>query len=142
MGERMRRELVIFTVLFSIFLAIGCAGNKPATPAETSTATPAETPVVPVSDATPQPTGEGKIVEVAIETFSFNPPSVKISTGDSVRWTNMDSVTHTVKGPTFESGELGKGDTYEFQFTKAGTYDYKCSIHPSMKGTVIVNEKK
>ncbi len=63
----------IFIVLLSIFLAIGCAGNKPATPAETPVVTPVETPVVPVSDVTPQPVGEGKIVEVAIENFSFNP---------------------------------------------------------------------
>jgi len=137
----MRKELAIFIVLLSIFLAIGCAGNKPATPAETPTVTPVETPVVPVSAVTPQPVGEGKIVEVAIENFSFNPASVEILTGDTVRWKNADSVTHTVRGPTFESGELKKGDTYDFLFTDAGTYNYNCSIHPSMKGTVVVNEK-
>ncbi len=138
----MRRELVIFMVLFSIFLAIGCAGNKPATPSETPAVTPVETPVVQVSNVTPQPADQGKIVEVAIEDFSFNPASVEIVTGDTVRWTNMDSTAHTVKGPTFESKVLEKGNTYEFLFTEAGTYNYDCSIHPSMKGTVIVNEKK
>lgn len=137
----MRKELAIFIVLLSIFLAIGCAGNKPATPVETPVVTPVETPVVPVSAVTPQPLGEGKIVEVAIENFSFNPASVEILTGDTVRWKNADSVTHTVRGPNFESGELKKGDTYDFLFTDAGTYNYNCSIHPSMKGTVVVNEK-
>jgi plastocyanin len=138
----MRRELVIFMVLFSIFLAIGCAGNKPATPAETPTVTPVETPVVPVSNVTPQPADQGKIVEVAIQNSAFNPQSVAILTGDTVRWTNMDSIAHTVRGPTFESKVLEEGDTYEFLFTDAGTYNYNCSIHPSMKGTVIVEEKK
>ena len=136
----MRKELAIFIVLLSIFLAIGCAGNKPATPAETPV-TPVETPVVPVSAVTPQPLGEGKIVEVTIENFSFNPASVEILTGDTVRWKNEDSVIHTVRGSAFGSGELKKGDTYDFLFTDAGTYNYNCSIHPSMKGTVVVNEK-
>lgn len=85
--------------------------------------------------------GKGKIVEVAIENFSFNPASVEILTGNTVRWKNTDSVTHTVRGPTFESGELRRGDTYDFLFTDAGTYNYNCSIHPYMKGTVVVNEK-
>ncbi len=138
----MRRELAIFIVLLSVFLAIGCAGKEPATPAEKPAVTPVETPVAPVSDVTPQPVDEGKIVEVAIENFSFNPASVEILTGDTVRWTNMDSATHTVRGPTFESKVLEKGDTYEFLFTDAGTYNYDCSIHPSMKGTVVVKEKK
>lgn len=138
----MRRELAIFIVLLSVFLAIGCAGKEPTTPAEKPAVTPVETPVIPVSDVTPQPADKGKIVEVAIENFSFNPASVEILTGDTVRWTNMDSATHTVRGPTFESETLEKGDTYEFLFTDAGTYNYDCSIHPSMKGTVVVKEKK
>ena len=138
----MRRELAIFIVLLSVFLATGCAGNKPTTPTETPAVTPVETPVVPVSNVTPQPADQGKIVEVAIEDFSFNPASVTILTGDTVRWTNKDSAVHTVKGSSFESGELKTGDTYEFRFTDAGTYNYECSIHPSMKGTVVVNERK
>jgi len=127
----MRKQLIILPVLFSVFLAIGCAGNNTQQPA-----TPTETP------AAPQAAGEGKLVDVSISNFAFNPASVTVSTGDTVRWTNRDSATHTVKGSSFESGSLAQGDTYEFKFTKAGTYDYTCSIHPSMKGTVTVVEKK
>ena len=147
----MRKGFVIFVVLFSVFLAIGCTGNykgQTATPAETpavtpvntSVATPVNTSVAPAG--TPQPTIKGKIVEVSIQGFAFNPASVTISTGDTVRWTNQDSATHTVKGSSFESGSLAQGDTYEFTFTEPGVYDYACSIHPSMKGTVTVVEKK
>jgi plastocyanin len=140
----MRRVFVIFMVLLSVFLAIGCTGNKQATRAETpakETATPVNTSVA--ASGTPQPAGGGKIVDVAIQGFAFNPESVKILAGDTVRWTNMDSATHTVKGrTTFESRSLAKGDTYEFIFTKPGVYDYICSIHPSMKGTVTVEAKK
>lgn len=124
----MRKEFVILIVLFSIFLATGCTGTNNQQPA-TPTATPAETPAVPTS---------GKTVEVTIQNFAFNPNSVTISSGDTVKWTNMDSTAHTVTGTDFSSGNLNKGDSYENTFTKAGTYDYHCSIHPSMTGTVIV----
>ena len=60
--------------------------------------------------------------------------------GECVTWTNNDSATHTVAAGdgTFKSGDLAKGGTFSFTFTKAGTYTYICSIHPQMKGTVIV----
>ncbi len=131
----MRKEFIILIVLFSVFLAIGCTGTnnqKPATP----TATPAETPATPAT--TPAVPTSSKIVEVTIQNFAFNPESVTISSGDTVKWTNMDSTTHTITGTDFSSGNLNKGDSYENTFTKAGSYDYHCSIHPSMKGTVIV----
>lgn len=159
-----RRGLVIFVVLFSVFLAIGCAGSnkgQTATPAETPGVTPVNTSVAtpvntstatvnasvtPVNSSlapigTPQ-SASGKIVDITIQGFAFNPATVEISQGDTVRWTNMDSATHIVKGDTFESGSLAKGDTYEFVFTEPGIYNYICSIHPSMKGTVTVVAKK
>jgi len=83
----------------------------------------------------------GKTVEVSISSFAFNPESVTISTGDTVRWTNLDSANHTATGSTFDSGILQEGESYEFQFTDAGTYEYSCLIHPSMRGSVIVEEK-
>jgi plastocyanin len=145
----MRRGFVIFIVLFSVFLAIGCTGSnkgQTTTPAETPGVTPVNTSVpTPNSSAapvgTPQPIS-GKIVDVTIQGFAFNPATVEVSPGDTVRWTNMDSATHIVKGKTFESGSLARGETYEFAFTEPGVYDYICSIHPSMKGTVTVAAKK
>jgi plastocyanin len=144
----MRKQIIILLVLFGVFLAIGCAGNntqQPATPAETPVGvavTPIQTPSSPVSSATPQAASGGKIVDISISNFAFNPASVTVSTGDTVRWTNQDSTTHTVTGSSFKSGSLAQGDTYEFKFTEPGVYDYACSIHPSMKGTITVVEKK
>jgi plastocyanin len=139
----MRKEIGIFIVLFSVFLAIGCTGsNQGQTANETISpaAIPVNTPVAPAG--TPQPISQGKIVDVTIQNFAFNPPSVEISTGDTVRWTNKDSVEHTVSGPTFSSGLIPKGQNYEFLFTTPGVYNYNCSIHPSMKGTVTVVKNK
>jgi len=70
--------------------------------------------------------------------MAFNPASVQISVGDTVKWTNMDSVQHNPKGTIFDSGPLTQGNTYEFKFTQPGTYNYICSIHPSMQGTITV----
>jgi plastocyanin len=77
---------------------------------------------------------------VKIKDFAFNPDSVTISSGDMVRWTNLDLITHTVIGPDFSSGTLRDEDSYSFVFTKSVVYDYECSIHPSMDGVVIVEE--
>lgn len=83
-------------------------------------------------------TGEGKTVDVKIENSAFNPASITISSGDTIKWTNMDSGTHTVVGTDFSSGDLSSGKSYEHKFTKAGTYNYYCSIDPSMKGVITV----
>jgi plastocyanin len=50
----------------------------------------------------------------------------------------MDSDDHTVTGSNFNSGLIHKGQSYELKFNTPGSYDYQCSIHPSMRGTVKV----
>lgn len=79
--------------------------------------------------------------DVFIQNIAFNPGSLTIKAGDTIIWTNMDNVAHTVtsdSGTELHSGTLSTGDTYSHIFTKAGTYTYHCSIHTMMKGTVIV----
>jgi plastocyanin len=92
--------------------------------------------------ASAQDNSSGKFVDIAIQNFALNPESVKISAGDTVRWTNMDSADHTVVGSIFKSGIIPKGQNYEFRFTEPGVYNYECSIHPFMKGTITVVVKK
>ena len=78
---------------------------------------------------------------------SFNPNPINIDAGDSVTWTNSDNDIHTVtsgsdEGPSigqeFDSGTLGEAQSFTHKFEKPGTYEYFCSIHPSMVGKVIV----
>ena len=137
----MRKALIILIILFGAFLVIGCTGSKqPAYQTGTPAVTPVNTPVAPAG--TPKPIDKGKTVDVTIQNFAFNPPSVEVSAGDTVRWTNKDTVEHTVNGPTFGSGPIPTGQNYEFLFTTPGVYNYNCSIHPDMKGTVTVVAKK
>lgn len=74
----------------------------------------------------------------------FNPDDLTINVGDTVTWTNDDSMGHTAtstSGPTsFDSGNMASGAIWSFTFTEAGTYDYKCSYHSSMTASITVVE--
>ena len=73
---------------------------------------------------------------------SFSPNPVEVKVGETVTWINDDSGRHTItsKDGTFDSGVMGKGQSYSFTFDKAGQYPYFCSPHPGMVGTVVVTE--
>ncbi|MDD1685960.1 cupredoxin family copper-binding protein [Methanoregula sp.] len=98
-------------------------------------------PSAPVTATPPAVTGGGNTI--AIKNFAFEPGSLTVKTGTTVSWTNQDSVSHIIASDTgspvpFSSDSLPNGASYSFTFTQAGTYSYHCTIHPSMKGTVIV----
>jgi plastocyanin len=73
---------------------------------------------------------------------SFSPNPVEVKVGETVTWINDDSGRHTVtsKDGVFDSGMMGKGQSFSFTFDKAGEYQYSCSPHPNMVGTVVVTE--
>jgi plastocyanin len=99
---------------------------------------PAET-LPPAATNTPAPGGTGT-VDITIQNFAFNPPSVTIKVGTTVRWTNLDSVTHSVASDTglWDSGGIAQGESYTRVFDTAGTFGYYCGIHPTMKGAILV----
>ena len=85
--------------------------------------------------------GGGGGNEVSMEGIKFDPARITVSKGDTVTWTNNDTVPHDVTGDDFKSGDAGgmqNGDTFEHTFTKTGTFDYVCTVHPGMKGSVKV----
>ena len=75
---------------------------------------------------------------VSIKNFAFNPATLTVSSGTTVTWMNNDSAPHQIKSDTFNSSALNQGEKFEFKFDTPGTFNYSCSIHPSMKGTIIV----
>lgn len=77
-------------------------------------------------------------LNITIQNFLFNPAELSIKKGDTVTWTNQDSMAHKISGNGFQSDALNKGQSFSFTFNTAGTFDYICSIHPSMKGKIIV----
>jgi plastocyanin len=83
--------------------------------------------------------------QVVMTNNTFQPAQLQVVAGTTVTWTNQDSVPHTVTAGTrnspsglFDSGNVDPGGTFSFTFTDPGTYDYFCSIHPNMDGTITV----
>ncbi len=75
----------------------------------------------------------------------FTPATLTVKAGASVTWVNKDPVTHTVTSTSvpsgakgFDSGDLPYGYPFTVTFTTPGTYQYYCSIHPIMTGTIVV----
>ena len=79
-------------------------------------------------------------VQVFIESSGFEPATLNIPMGTTVTWTNHDDVAHTVfnEDKVFISEMLDNGEKYSYEFHKAGSYHYHCSIHSKMTGVVNV----
>ncbi len=76
------------------------------------------------------------------DALKFNPSSTSVKVGDVVQWDNGSSVAHNVTFDQFSSitsDTMNSGDTYQVKFTKAGTYQYHCTFHPGMDGTITVS---
>jgi plastocyanin len=83
------------------------------------------------------PAGDGA---VTIKDFAFTPGDASVAMGTAVTWTNDDGATHRIESGdgSFDSEDLKNGSTFEHTFDAAGTFEYVCGIHPSMKGTITV----
>jgi amicyanin len=77
---------------------------------------------------------------VSIENFAFSPAKLTVHAGDTVTWTNRDEEPHNVvaNDGAFHSPGMDAQGTYSYTFRQPGTFDYICSIHPMMHGTVVV----
>ncbi|MFF4410599.1 cupredoxin family copper-binding protein [Streptomyces sp. NPDC001262] len=80
--------------------------------------------------------------QVAIVNYAYAPATLTVSRGTTVTWSNSDTAPHTitssVSGP-LDSPMLNQGDSFSFTFSSAGTFSYYCTVHPTMKGTVVVS---
>jgi plastocyanin len=122
----------VLVVVIALFIMIaGCTVYK--TPSGTPTTTPIQLPGTPTT--------------ITIQNFAFSPDTITVPRGTTVTWVNQDTVNHLIvndargsvaQGALFTSNSLANGATYSFKFDNSGTYPYHCSIHPSMKATVIV----
>jgi plastocyanin len=73
-------------------------------------------------------------------TAFFTPATITVPVNTTITWTNKDAMTHNVTSDSgwFISGNVAPGATYAHQFTSAGTFTYRCTIHVGMTGKVIV----
>lgn len=77
----------------------------------------------------------------------YDPSPVRVKPGTAVTWKNNDSTLHTVTsglpeqgavGTLFDSNVIAPGKTFTYTFNKAGIFDYSCTLHPTMRGQVVV----
>ena len=125
----------ITALLVLVVLISGCTYGPKTTPQPT----PAQS-VTTTTPATTQPaTAPASAAMVEIKGFAFNPATITISKGTTVTWTQKDSAPHTVTTDIFDSGRLSQGQAFSYTFNQAGTFEYRCTIHPSIPhGKVIV----
>ena len=75
---------------------------------------------------------------VDIHGMKFSMPALKVAVGDTVTFTNREGMPHTAtaKGGAFDTGRLTQGQSATVAISEAGTFDYFCSVHPSMKASI------
>jgi plastocyanin len=69
----------------------------------------------------------------------FRPARITIDRRDRVRWDNTGSLTHTTTSTDGDwDGRVAPGDSFTRRFRRTGTFTYRCTIHPEMTGTIVV----
>jgi len=125
----MNRRWIFLLILLSLIVAIsGCADTDPEQASVTSSATPTPTQ----EPAKVFPVQEALTVYVTIKGTMFDPLDLEITSGTTVKWTNMDSGQYKVNVSGSQSPLLNKRDTWGYTFNKTGIYEYGCDLHPFM----------
>jgi plastocyanin len=77
---------------------------------------------------------------VTIDAMQFSPQTMEVQAGDTVEWRNKDPFPHTAtaSGHGFDSGEIPAGGRWKWTAREKGTFPYRCALHPTMQGTLIV----
>jgi plastocyanin len=86
------------------------------------------------------PRATSRAARLPMQRYSFQPPTAAVGRGATVTWSNEDEAVHTVTAAdgSFDSGRMPIGSTFSMTFAAPGTYEYVCSIHAAMKGTLVV----
>jgi plastocyanin len=80
---------------------------------------------------------------IEIKDFAFNPQTITVKSGEKVTWINRDEEPHTIVsvGKQFKkSTALDTDQEFTITVGAPGTYDYFCSVHPKMTGTIVVEK--
>ncbi len=146
----MSRNVVITAVVIVLLAVVGWYLTRPKQPA-TQTSQPTETPVSTESVSPATATDEAMMKEKNIVTVSstgFTPKSITVKVGDTVTWSNSDTITHTVNSDSHPThtlypilnkvGQIKAAEKKALQFTQPGTYNYHDHLNPSLTGLVTV----
>lgn len=118
--------------LTAVTLAAACGGGGDS--GTTTSPTTPTTPTTPQTPATPVVT-----TSVTVGDNFFNPNNIQVSTGQTVTWTWSTPTTHNVTFGDGSSGNKGGSNaTFAKTFSTAGTFNYDCTLHGGMSGSVLV----
>jgi len=152
----MRRKRLVAPLAAGVLLLGGCSSSPPAAqPSVTFGSGAGGTPGMSGMSGMPampgSPSGTASVTapaapvsgnQVNIDNFAFAPATLTVKAGTTVTWTNHDEEPHTVAASdgSFHSPGMGTGAIFSHTFSTAGKFDYVCSIHPMMHGTVVVTQ--
>ncbi len=120
-----RRTLMLLIALVALVVLAGCSGGGD---------TGGDTSGVPTGGGTSGSTG----TTVTESGNVFDPPALTVSVGDVVTFTNQDVAVHQVLIDGVTLDRQGQGESVTWTAARAGTFDYICTVHPSMRGRIEV----
>jgi len=135
--------VVIFVVVLGIYYFVSKNSSTDIAPTLDNQETNNDTaPTVPATSSSKTSTTLKITSAVSLKNLAFYPSVLNIKIGTKVRWTNKDVVNHTIVSDsgTFNSGILSPGQSFSFTFNKLGSVNYHCTIHPAMKGLIIIHK--
>lgn len=93
-----------------------------------------------IAEASSMDGDSSSTVTIDIANFAFSPNNLELQVGTTVTWTNLDDAPHTATADdkSFDSGRLGKNESFSYTFEEAGTFTYYCAFHPSMTAIITV----
>jgi plastocyanin len=115
------RRLALVALAGLLALALGACGTSGATTGDTA------------AEA-----GDPGGPTVTIQDLAYTPQTLTVPAGTTVTWVWDDgAITHDVKGDGFHSQIMAEG-TFRHRFPQPGSYDYLCTLHPTMTATIEV----
>lgn len=83
---------------------------------------------------------DDETVTINMRDNQFDPATRNVERGTTVRWVNQGSTAHNTRASTnaWQSDNLTPGEDFEVTLQNPGTYDYSCTLHEGMDGTIVV----
>ena len=140
----MHHRTLVTLAAGAVLVLAGCSSSS-ATSAPTAAASAAapsvEASAAPALGAACAESAAAGEVAVAAKDFSFNPAAITAKVGQTVTFTNGDSIPHTASldDGSCTTPNIPSGSSDGLLFTVAGTYPFHCNVHPKMKGTITVS---
>lgn len=96
---------------------------------------------LPLTAAMASADGHATAHTIVIKGMKFTPENLSIKAGDSVTWVNQDNMRHSATdlNGAFDTGLLANGASATLTFGGAGRFNYRCTPHGNMRGTITIS---